>query len=164
MKTPKFPTTADAATTTQADSPSYSITALQWRHNEHRGVSNHQPHDCLLDRLFKRRSKNTSKLRVNGFCVGNSPVTGEFPAQRASNAQNVSIWWRHHEIVSTTKRNADDRIRCSLCYQYSRKNRGEIVIWFRVLDYDYILNDNLSTLSKFTILELHMISTSWLTN
>ena len=25
------------------------------------------------------------------------PVTGEFPAQKASNAENVSIWWRHHE-------------------------------------------------------------------
>ena len=23
--------------------------------------------------------------------------TGEFPAQRASYAENVSIWWRHHE-------------------------------------------------------------------
>ena len=23
-------------------------------------------------------------------------VTGEFPAQKASNAENVSIWWRHH--------------------------------------------------------------------
>ena len=30
---------------------------------------------------------------------GNSPVTGELPAQRASNAQNVSIWWRHHDSV-----------------------------------------------------------------
>ena len=27
----------------------------------------------------------------------NSPVTGEFPAQKASNAENASIWWRHHE-------------------------------------------------------------------
>ena len=36
------------------------------------------------------------KLHVTGLCVGNSPVTGEFPAQRASNAENVSIWWRHH--------------------------------------------------------------------
>ena len=26
---------------------------------------------------------------------GNSPVAGEFPTQRASNAGNVSIWWRH---------------------------------------------------------------------
>ena len=71
-------------------------TSLQWRHNEHDGVSNHQPHDYLLDRLFRRRSKKTSKLRVTGLCVGNSPVTGEFPAQRASNTENVSIWWRHH--------------------------------------------------------------------
>ena len=29
---------------------------------------------------------------------GNSPVTGEFPAQRASNAENVSIWWCHHVL------------------------------------------------------------------
>ena len=37
-----------------------------------------------------------SKLRVTGLCAGNSPVTGEFPAQMASNAENISIWWRHH--------------------------------------------------------------------
>ena len=43
-----------------------------------------------------RRSKKTSKLRVTGLCAGNSPETGEFPAQRASNAENGSIWWRHH--------------------------------------------------------------------
>ena len=49
-----------------------------------------------------RRSKKTSKLRVTGLCVGNSPVTGEFPAQRASNAENVSIWLRHHEQGSHT--------------------------------------------------------------
>ena len=71
--------------------------ALQWRHNELAGVSNQQPHDCLLNRLFMRRSKKTSKLRVTGLCVGNSPGTGESPAQRASNAKNVSIWWRHHD-------------------------------------------------------------------
>ena len=70
--------------------------ALQGRHNERDGVSNHQPHDCLLKRLFRRRSKKTSKLRVTGLCEGNSSVADEFPAQRASNAANVSIWWRHH--------------------------------------------------------------------
>ena len=58
---------------------------------------NHQPHDCLLNRLFRRRSKETSKLRVTGLCAGNSQETGEFPAQVASNVENVSIWWRHHE-------------------------------------------------------------------
>ena len=48
--------------------------SLQWSHNRHDGVSNHQPDDCLL----------------------NSPMTREFPSQRVSNAENVSIWWRHH--------------------------------------------------------------------
>ena len=69
---------------------------LQWRHNERDGVSNHQPRDCLLNHLFRRKSKKTSKLHVTGLCEGNSPGTGEFPAQRASNVENVSIWWRHH--------------------------------------------------------------------
>ena len=46
---------------------------LQWRHNDHDGVSNHQPHGCLLNSLFWRRSKKTSKLRVTGLCAGNSP-------------------------------------------------------------------------------------------
>ena len=69
---------------------------LQWRHYGRDGVSNHQPHHCLLNRLFRRESKETSKFRVTGLCAGNSPVTGEFSAQRASNAENVSIWWRHH--------------------------------------------------------------------
>ena len=51
---------------------------------------------CLLNRLFRRRSKETSKLRVTDLCAGNSPEKGEFPAQRVSNSENVSIWWRHH--------------------------------------------------------------------
>ena len=69
---------------------------LLWRHNGRDVVSNHQPQECLLNRLFRRRSKKTSKLRVTGLCAGNSPVTGEFPTQRTSNAQNASIWWRNH--------------------------------------------------------------------
>ena len=72
--------------------------SLPGNHDERDGVSNHQPHDCLLNRLFRRRSKKTSKLRVTGLCAGNSSVTGEFPAQRASNAKNVSIWWRHQDL------------------------------------------------------------------
>ena len=67
---------------------------LQWRHNGRNGVSNHQPHDCFFNRY--RISKKTLKLRVTGLCAGNSPVTGEFPAQMASNVENISIWWRHH--------------------------------------------------------------------
>ena len=77
-------------------SPYARVTSLLWRHNGPDGISNHQPHDCLLNRLFGHRSKKTSKLCVTGLCAGNSPETGEFPAQMASNAEDVSIWWRHH--------------------------------------------------------------------
>ena len=72
--------------------------ALLWRHNGRTGISNHQPHDCLLNRSFGCRSKKTSKLCVTGLYVRNSPVTDEFPAQMDSNAKNVFIWWRHHGL------------------------------------------------------------------
>ena len=55
-----------------------SFSTLQWRHNEVGSVSNHQPHECLLNRLFRRRSKKTSKLRVTCLCAVN--------------------WWRHHDV------------------------------------------------------------------
>ena len=71
-------------------------------------------HDCLSCQWnnpegfgFTRRSKKTSKLRVTGLCAGNSPVTSEFPAQRASNAENVSIWWRHREEIESRVRSHD---------------------------------------------------------
>ena len=74
-------------------------TTLQWRHNERNVVSNHQPHHCLLNN-FSGAGKKKSTHRVIGLCAGNSPVTGEFPAQRASNAENIFIAWRHHGIVT----------------------------------------------------------------
>ena len=82
-------------TTTRYKEFSIFATTLQWRHNRCSGVSNYQPHDCLLNLLFRRRSTKTSKLRVTGLCAGNSPVTGEFPTQMASNAENIPIWWRN---------------------------------------------------------------------
>ena len=71
---------------------------LQWRHNGRDSVSDHQRLECLFNRLFRRRSENI-KAPVIGLCEGNSPVTGEFPSHRASNAENVSIWWRQHDIT-----------------------------------------------------------------
>ena len=50
-----------------------SFFTLQWCHNDHNDVWNHQSYDCFLNRLFGRRSKKTSKLRVTGLCAGNSP-------------------------------------------------------------------------------------------
>ena len=72
------------------------LRTLQLRPND---VSNHQHLDCLPNRLFRRTSEKTSKLRVTGLCEGNPPVTSGFPSQRASNAENVSIWWPHREWV-----------------------------------------------------------------
>ena len=72
--------------------------SVQWRHNEHNDISNHRHLDCLLHCFFRHRSNKTSKFRVTGLCEGNSPGTGEFTAQRASNAENVSIWWHHHDV------------------------------------------------------------------
>ena len=71
---------------------------LLWRQIGRDSISNHQPHDCLLNWLFRLRSKKTSKLRVTGLYAGNSRVTGKFPTQMGSNAENVSIWWRHHAL------------------------------------------------------------------
>ena len=134
---------------------------LPWRHNGRDGGSNHQPHHCLLNRLFGRWSKKTSKLRITdrcagkgwvlltphfddvitgamasqvtsltivystvysdaakkktpklrvpGICAGNSPGTGVFPAHMASNAEIVSIWWRHHRVRILAQPNEDNQ-------------------------------------------------------
>ena len=100
------------------------LSTVQWRHNKRYGVSNHRRIDCLLTFFsgVDQRKNQSNMLRyktcldtkpvlyqdrfcsltlyVTGLCVGNSPVTGEFPAQRASNAEKVSVWWRYHERYS----------------------------------------------------------------
>ena len=79
-----------------AMSKAYKSNPLESRRNERDNVSNHRRLHCLHNRLFRHKSKKTPKLRVTGLCEGNTPVTGEFPAQRASNVENVPIWWPHH--------------------------------------------------------------------
>ena len=93
--------------------------SLQWRHNGADSVSNYQPHDCFLNRLFRRRSKKTSKLRLTGLCAGNSPVAGAFPAQMASNAENVSIWWRH-QLLDVRYSVFNATFHCSNWHKYLR--------------------------------------------
>ena len=63
------------------------------RHNERDGVSNHQPHDCLLNRLFKAPIKENMKAPRHWSLWGEFTVDG-------SNAENISIWWRHHDLVT----------------------------------------------------------------
>ena len=56
------------------------VSPSHWRHNDHDGVSNHQPYDYLLNHLFGHKSKKTSKLRVTGLRAGpvNSPHKGQW--------------------------------------------------------------------------------------
>ena len=74
----------------------HCIRTLQWRHNDHDGVSNHQPNHCLLNLLFGCRLKKTSKLRVTGLCAGNSPVNSphKWPVTR-----KMFPWWHHHDTL-----------------------------------------------------------------
>ena len=62
-------------------------TSLPWCHNGCDVISNQQRPDCLLNHLFRHRSKKTSKLHISGLCEGNPLVTGGFPSQRASNVE-----------------------------------------------------------------------------
>ena len=47
---------------------------------------------------FKLTSNKTSKATVLVLCEGNPLVTGGFRTQRASDAESVSMSWRHHEM------------------------------------------------------------------
>ena len=123
--------------------------SLQWRNNWHDGISNHQPHHCLLNRLFRRRSKKAAKHRVTGRCAGNSPVTGEFPAQKGSNAENVSIWWRNRVGLNWILTYREKKYRfllsrdSSLCmktdivsYLYrNRKSYNDIIMFLVLMSY-----------------------------
>ena len=103
------------------------VAALQWHHNERNGVSNHQPHDCLLNRLLSRGSKKTPKFCDIGLCAENSSVTGEFPSQMASNAENVSIWWRHQWLLSI--RYTFNKIGCVLQNLVKNTNPAKVKEW-----------------------------------
>ena len=52
---------------------------LQWRHDERDGVPNHQPHDCLLIRLFEAQIKENIKVPRHW------PLCGEFTGD--------TDWW-----------------------------------------------------------------------
>ena len=74
--------------------------------------------------------RKTSKLRVTGLCAGNSPGTGEFSAQMASYAENISIWWRHQEKHDNLQvLNSICRMKQLLMPPMEPTNSGRIVCW-----------------------------------
>ena len=83
---------------------------------------------AMASHLFRRRSKKTSKLRVTGLCAGNSPMTGEFPTQMASNAKNVSIWWRHHGSGVTFVGNIKQSANCGHILWYRWLNATNLLL------------------------------------
>ena len=80
------------------------------RYNERNGVSNHRRLDFYSTVCSGIDKRKTSKLHVTGLREGNSPVTGGFPTQRASNAENVSIWWRHQVTYHKDQRRDRDPV------------------------------------------------------
>ena len=98
-----------------------TVLSLQWRHDEHDGISNHQPHDCLLNCLLRHRSKKTSKLHVTGLCDRwpvNSPHKGPvmqkmylfddvimYRENVKASHYSSSVWWSyqmgwlHHTVL-----------------------------------------------------------------
>ena len=64
--------------------PISNLITLQWHHNERDGVSNNQPQHCLLNRLFRRRSKKTLNLikALNIKAPLHWPLWGEFTGDR----------------------------------------------------------------------------------
>ena len=76
---------------------------LQWPHNECDGVSNHRRLDCLLDRLFRCKSKKTSKLRATGFCQGNS----RWPANSPHIGPVTRIMYPFDDVIMIISRHWD---------------------------------------------------------
>ena len=152
--------------------------ALQWRHNGRDSVSNHQPQNCLLNNFFRRRSKKTPKLRVTGLCLGNSPGTGEFNAQMASNAEHVSIWWRHHgdrsgRIESGRKIHTIHVIRSYSEHVFSRMNHSTHIKYLatrysirisplKQIAYGRLTESNLTSNDNIFIVPIHIWHISYM--
>ena len=111
---------------------------LQWRHNEHHAVSNYRQIDWLFNRLFISTLKKASNPALLALCVGNPPVTGGFLSQRASNAETVSIWWRHRNTVVTR-------------YPQEYHNFHGCLHWylFFTLIYSYFRNDEIKLCNRY---------------
>ena len=115
-------------------------TSFQWRHNGRGSVSNHQSHYCLLNRLFRRRSNKTSKLRITGLCAGNSPVNSphKWPVTRRMFPFNDVIMSYLHLKYSSTEPSNFWALRKLWTYVSRLWNfmcsGGRTIIWIEALE------------------------------
>ena len=82
---------------------SQSHQTLQWRHNERDGISNHQPRDCLFNRLFKAQIKENIKAPRHWPSWGEFTGDRWIPRTKGQYHGKASIWWRHHEKLGTSE-------------------------------------------------------------
>ena len=80
--------------------------ALQWRHNKRDGVSNHRRLDCLLNRLFRRRSTKIN-FRVTGIFRGIHRWPVNSPHKKSVTWKSISIWWRCQCGTTNMNNNSD---------------------------------------------------------
>ena len=71
--------------------------------NDCHGILNYQSIECLFNHLFRLKTKEHQRSALLALCGGNPPLTSGFPSQRASNTENVSIWWRHNVLICSIK-------------------------------------------------------------
>ena len=119
---------------------------LQWRHNERDGVSYHRRLVYLLNRLFRRRSKKTSKLHVTGLCEGNhrwpvdSPHKGPVTRKilpfddvimwaRTTNAHCIDVTWTSWHLKSQ----ATDCFFFNNLFRITRKQTPTLALHYWIL-------------------------------
>ena len=116
-------------TVTQADH------TLHWRHNDYDGVSNHKPCGCLLNRLFRRRSKKTSKLRVTGLCAENSPGPVNSPHKGPVTRKMFHLMTSSWHGVSVALADSMFGQLCFHCYICMAWQMFALNIWFYIWYY-----------------------------
>ena len=107
-------------------------TILNAYYSERGGIWNHRHLECLPNRLFRHTRKKTSKLHATGFCEGNPLVTHGFSSQRASNMENFSVWWHHHDSQGfwCFARPYDKRSLCDIVIAHRpEQQEGQTLIW-----------------------------------
>ena len=105
---------------------------LQWRHNDSECVSIAGASIVYSFVCSGEDWKETSKLRVTGLCEGNSPVSGEFPSKRASNAENDFTWWRHNEYMHDFKYVCANQTASNKMADEISRNIATHPLWLRV--------------------------------
>ena len=85
-----------------ASDENFSSISLHWRHNERHGVSNHRHIDCLRNRFVQAHTQGNINTPRHWHLWGKSTDDRWIPITRASVAENVFIWWRHHDDISVS--------------------------------------------------------------